>query len=98
MPMDESALISALSLFAGVSLMPAVFLILRDKEIALDRDQRIQGGAATVMAFILLALAVLFALNAVAQDLALFVASLLGLIVLPLLVIIIDKRRAAREW
>ncbi len=72
--MDESALISAMSLFAGVSLMPAVYLILRDKEIPLERNYRIKGGAAVTLALILLSLAVMFLLNAVAQDLALLLA------------------------
>lgn len=93
--MDESALISALSLFAGVSLMPAVFLILRDKAIPLDRQYRMEGGAAILMAFILLALAVLFLLNALAQDLALLLALIAGLVLLPLLLIQLDKRRRA---
>ncbi len=91
--MDESVLISALSLFAGVSLMPAVFLILRDKEIPLDRSYRITGGMAIALALILLALAVLFVLNVLAQDLPLFIALVLGLIALALLLIGLDKRR-----
>lgn len=33
--MEEEILISAMSLFADVSLMPAVFLILRDREALL---------------------------------------------------------------
>ncbi|MCY3779961.1 MAG: hypothetical protein OXG78_06610 [Chloroflexi bacterium] len=94
--MEESALISAISLFAGVGLMPAVFLILRDKEIPLEPNVRMRGGAAIVLAFILLALAVLFLLNALAQDLSLLIASAIGLIALPLLVIQLDKRRRSR--
>ena len=96
--MEASALISALSLFAGVSLMPAVFLILRDKEIPLERNYRIKGGAALLLAFVLLALAVLFLLNVIAQDLPLLIASVIGLVVLPLLVIRLDKRRQSPEW
>lgn len=96
--MEASALISALSLFAGVSLMPAVFLILRDKEIPLERNYRIKGGAALLLAFVLLALAVLFLLNVIAQDLPLLIASVIGLVVLPLLVIRLDKRRQSSEW
>ncbi len=96
--MEASALISALSLFAGVSLMPAVFLILRDKEIPLERNYRIKGGAALLLAFVLLALAVLFLLNVIAQDLPLLIASVIGLVVLPLLIIRLDKRRQSPEW
>lgn len=96
--MEASALISAMSLFAGVSLMPAVFLILRDKEIPLERNYRIKGGAALLLAFVLLALAVLFLLNVIAQDLPLLIASVIGLVVLPLLVIRLDKRRQSSEW
>ncbi len=95
--MDENALISAISLFAGVSLMPAVFLILRDKEIPLERNYRIKGGAAMLLAFFLLALAVLFLLNVIAQDLPLLIASVIGLVVLPLLLIGLDKRRQSRR-
>ncbi len=96
--MEASALISAMSLFAGVSLMPAVFLILRDKEIPLERNYRIKGGAALLLAFVLLALAVLFLLNVIAQDLPLLIASVIGLVVLPLLIIRLDKRRQSPEW
>ncbi len=95
--MDERALISAMSLFAGVSLLPAVFLILRDKEIPLERNFRIKGKAAIGLAFVLLALAVLFLLNTVAQDLPLFIAAVLGLIVLPLMLIQFDKWRSSRR-
>ncbi len=95
--MDESALVSAISLFAGVSLMPAVFLILRDKEVPLDRHYRLKGGAAILLALILLALALVFALNVFAQDLSLLIAAAIGLIALPLLVIAIDKGRHSRR-
>ena len=94
--MDWRILISAFSLFAGASLMPAVFLILREKQIPLDAHNRVQGGAALLIAFILLALSVLFLLNAFAQDLPLFAAALFGLFALPLLVILLDRWRASR--
>ena len=87
-------MISALSLFAGVSLMPAVFLILRDKEVPFDRNYRVRGGGALLLAFILLALAVLFLLNVIAQDLALLVATVIALVALPTLLTLIDKRRS----
>ena len=96
--MEERALIAAISLFAGVSLMPAVFLILRDKKIPLERNAPITGGAAIALAFILLALALLFLLNTLAHDLSLLIASVIALVALPPLVIHIDKRRRSREW
>ena len=95
--MDARVLVSALSLFAGVSLLPAVFLILRDKAIPLERNYRIEGGAATLLAFVLLTLAVLFLLNVVAQDVSLLIATVLALIILPLLLIRVDKRRKTRS-
>ncbi len=91
--MEAEILISALSLFAGASLMPAAFIILRDKEVPLDRHWRLRGGAALVMAMALLGLAVMFLLNAVAQDARLLLALLALLVALPLLIIAIDKRR-----
>ncbi len=95
--MEGAALISALSLFAGFSLLPAVFLILREKEIPLDAHQRVTGGAAIVVAVMLLALAILFLLNAFAQDLALLLACAFGLAALPMLVIVADRRRKTRK-
>ena len=57
--METGLLITALSLFAGLSLMPAVFLILREKEIRLDPRRSIRGGRAIALAFLLLGLATL---------------------------------------
>ena len=95
--MDESILISAMSLFAGVSLMPAVSLILRDKEIPLERNYRLTGGTTTMMALLLLALSAIFLLNAVAQDLHLLLALIAVLVALPLLIIRLDKCRRSGQ-
>ena len=94
--MGEEILISALSLFAGISLMPAAFLILRDKEAPLASDHTLKGNLAMTLAFILLSLGVVFLLNVIAQDLPLFLALIALLALLPLAIIRIDKWRKAR--
>ena len=94
--MGEEILISALSLFAGISLMPAAFLILRDKEVPLARDHTLKGNLAITLAFILLSLGVVFLLNVIAQDFALFLVLIALLVFLPLAIIRIDKWRKAR--
>ena len=93
--MDGRALIAALSLFAGLSLMPAVFVILRDKQIPLDARRRVTGAGAVLAAAILLALALLYLLNVVAQDLALLAGATLALLALPPLLILLGRRRKA---
>lgn len=95
--MGEEFLISALSLFAGIGLMPAAFLILRDREVPLSRDYSIKGTMAIVLALVLLSLATVFLLNVVAQDLPLFLALLILLLLTPLAIIRFDKWRTARE-
>ena len=95
--MEAAILISALSLFAGVSLIPAVFLILRERRIALDPQHHIQGGRAVLMALALLGLAVMFLLNAVAQDGPLLLARTALLVTVPLAIVQIDRRIARRE-
>ena len=90
--MDETFLISALSLFAGASLMPAGFLILRNREIAVDRHYRVKGGMALVIAFFLISISAMFLLNTVAQD-GLFLLALIGLVmIVPFALIEVDKR------
>lgn len=90
--MEESFLISALSLFAGVSLLPAGFLVLRDRDIPIDRQHHVTGPPAILMGFVLLCLGAMFALNAVAQD-GMLLLVLIGLVVVfPLAIIQIDKR------
>lgn len=90
--MDETFLISALSLFAGASLMPAGFLIMRNREIAVDRHYRVKGGMALVIAFFLIVMSTLFLLNTVAQD-GLFLLVLIGLVmIVPFALIEVDKR------
>ena len=93
--MDGRALIAALSLFAGLSLMPAVFVILRDKQIPLDARRRVTGAGAVLAAAIMLALALLYLLNVVAQDLALLAGATLALLALPPLLILLGRRRKA---
>ena len=93
--MDGRALIAALSLFAGLSLMPAVFVILRDKQIPLDARRPVTGVGAVLAAAILLALALLYLLNVVAQDLALLAGATLALLGLPPLLILLGRRRKA---
>lgn len=91
--MEEEFLISALSLFAGASLLPAGFLILRDRKIPIDRQHTVQGAMAVIIAFVLLCLGAMFLLNAVAQDALLLIALIGLLLVLPFGLIGIDKRR-----
>ncbi len=93
--MDGNILISAISLFAGVSLLPAVFFLLRDKEVTLERDYRFKGKMAILMALLLAVLAGLFVINVVAQDLALLLVSVALLVLLPMFLIRVDKKRRA---
>jgi len=91
--MEAAILISALSLFAGVSLLPAAFLILRHRDIQINPQHHIRGGLAVLMAWVLLGLGVMFLLNAVAQDVGLLLALLALLVVLPLAIIQFDRFR-----
>ena len=94
--MDAEILVSALSLFAGISLMPAVFLILRDHEVPLSQNHSIKGRLATVLALGLLGIGALFLLNTVAQDVTLLIVLVALLALLPLAVIRIDRWRGSR--
>ncbi len=94
--MGEETLISALSLFAGISLMPAAFLIMRDKEVPLSSDHTLKGNPAITLAFTLLSLGVVFLLNVIAQDLPLFLALIALLVLLPLTIVRIDNWRKSR--
>jgi len=91
--MEESIIISALSLFAGASLVPAGFLIIRDRKIPVDQQHTVQGGMAILIAFILLCLGAMFLLNTVAQDTALLIVLLILLVALPFGLIELDKKR-----
>ena len=95
--MEAEVLVSALSLFAGISLMPAAFLILRDREVPLSPNHSIKGAMATALALVLLCLGALFLLNTVAQDGPFFLALVALLALLPLAIIRIDKWRGARK-
>jgi len=90
---EEEFLISALSLFAGASLLPAGFLILRDRKIPIDRQHTVQGAMAVIIAFVLLCLGAMFLLNAVAQDVMLLIILVALLMGLPFGLVAIDKRR-----
>lgn len=90
--MTESIIISALSLFTGVSLLPAGFLILRNRAIPIDRQHTVHGTMAIVIALLLLCLGAMFILNVVAQDMKLLIGLLIILFILPLSLTEIDKR------
>ena len=95
--MGEEILISALSLFAGIGLMPAVFLILRDHEVPLATDHSLKGNMAILLALVLLSLGALFLLNSVAQDLPLLLVLTALLVLIPLAIIGVDKWRVSRK-
>lgn len=90
--MEETFLISAMSLFAGASLVPAGFLILRDRDIPINRQHHVKGGMATLMGFVLLCIGAMFLLNTVAQDTILLLVLVGLLIILPLGIIWVDKQ------
>jgi type IV secretory pathway VirB3-like protein len=85
--MDSSFLISALSLFAGVSILPAGLLLLREREIALNRQQRIKGVPALLIALVLMTTGILFLLNVIAQEVAVLLLSLVAVVLIPLAII-----------
>ncbi len=91
--MAEGILVSALSLFAAFGLLPAVYFILREREVPLERGWRLKGGAAVLLGLILLSLGLLFLLNVLAQDVSLLLALTALLIVSPLAILQFDKRR-----
>lgn len=95
--MTEGIIISALSLFTGVSLLPAGFLILRNRAIPIDRQHTIRGTMAIVIALLLLCLGAMFILNVVAQEMDLLIGLLIILFVVPLSLTEIDKRLQRRN-
>ncbi|GEM_PF-3473759 len=95
--METDFIVSALSLFAGVSSLPAGFVILRDRKIPVDRQHTVTGGMSVLIAFVLLCLGAMFALNTVAQDMVLLVVLLAILVVVPFGLIELDKRWTRRE-
>lgn len=95
--MENGFIISALSLFAGISLLPAGFLILRDRKIPVDRQHTVTGSLSVLIAFVLLGLGAMFAFNTVAQDAVLLGVLIILLIVLPLSLVELDKRLKRKQ-
>ena len=91
--MDTSFLVSALSLFAGATILPAGLLLLRDRDIPIDRQHHVTGGLAVLIAVVLMATGMTFLLDVIAQDVGLLLLTFVLVVAIPLAIIQFDKMR-----
>lgn len=91
--MDSTFLISALSLFAGAAILPAGILLLRDRDIPIDRQHHVRGIFALIIALVLIGTGILFLLNVIAQDVGILLLAVGLVVILPLTLIQVDKMR-----